>query len=301
MKKVIAIVLSFSLIVTMIPTYTFASFRSNDVDRYYISESDWLELSYIDNYKNSLELTPQQFEIKEYHEGKLAQVVTGELDGDTLTVTNYQNNEATNVNVIQIAERITADHIEYTDEEISNSAISSNNVGSVIGYITFNPVYYESTSRRISIYSNLDYIDNESYTINGAAQDTLAVITGLLFSALGTFLSQGLSFFAQMAISLVSSWGGSVTGNAIGIAFTESVGAWAYHYTLTGCDYTTNRYTYGYEGVSYLVATKHSDHYNEWFYEGYNPETWKSNHLFHSFLWNDLWPLETYPQVKSFT
>lgn len=152
---------------------------------------------------------------------------------------------------------------------------------------------------RIRVYSALTTHDTESYTINGIKSDTLAVITGLIGSVLSVFLPD-MEFWKEIAVAIVSAFGGSIVGNAIGVIFSEQVAVDAYYYDLTGYDYTLDRYTRPQSGVARHVLTKNSTAYNKWFYKWFTPRNWKDNTLAYWF-WVDFNSGDHYPGVKSYS
>ena len=297
-KRIISVLVCVSVLVSLALPATAVDTVADSVQTYYLSETSWLEFSHNETTQHVRSGDSDEFTIKQFYNNALLQEVHGYTGGEYLTVIDYQNGEVVNTELIRVADRITP--VE-TDNTVAQSTTTANSVGSVIGYITFNPMHYETTSRRICVFSNMDYHDNESYTIHASVSDTIATLAGLMVSALATILSDGQNICIQVITSIVSSLGGSVAGGAIGVKFSEPVSVDAYHYTLTGYDYSTGRYTEGYTGVARHVNTTRSKYYNEWFYDAYTPQAWKSSNLLHSYFWSNLWPLDYFPGVKNFS
>ena len=312
MKKFISLilVLAMALSVCVLPAQAvnISETAENDyMSSFATSDTGRMDISYTVSAPSSFATSTMReihFSIKQYEGNELVQTVDGEAGGSQLLVTDYQNGAVVQrriVPVSDIIEPIYGTDLNAQDAEASSVAASS--VGTRIGYITFNPVTYESSGRRISVYRSLDDSDVTGYVIHGKAIDTLSVIVGAIASVISVFIPQE-SVAEQIAIAIISALGGSVAGGAIGITFSENVAIRYYDYTITGCDSATtgyDRYTYGYTGREMHVLTEHSDYYDEWFYEGYTPHTWKNDNLLPYFFWNDLWPNETYPQVKSYS
>lgn len=237
-----------------------------------------------------IEESKNDFEIRQYENEKLIQTVQGRAGGDRIIVTNYENGEITNSETVLVADRI---EVQDAQNATAASTRATAGYGSQIGTITFNQSVSGVQEEVMRVYSKVTKTDRESYTINGKATDTLAVIAGLIFSVIGVFLpAQKLA--TQIAIAIVTGIGGSVAGGAIGKAFSEDVSVDATHYTMTGYHVATARYSSGYTGTANHVQTEDSDYYNEWFYEGFTPQNWKEDDNLAVCLWDEMisgiWP-----------
>lgn len=239
------------------------------------------------------------FEVRQFSNEELIQTVTGTVCGESLVITDYADGKIVAQQTIPVSDIITHNDTPALTGSLATaeSGISVTS-SSLIGYMTFNPVYYETSSRRVSVYSDLYDSDNEAYTIHGKVTDTIAMIAGAITSALVTYFSKDAELGYQIAVSIVGALGGNVENGVIGIAFSEDVAVYAYYYSMKTCDYSTGRYSYEYKGTAKRVSTKNSSYYNKWFYDGYTPYTWTQLELFPYYTWNDLWPLDTYPGVK---
>lgn len=169
----------------------------------------------------------------------------------------------------------------------------------MLDHIVYNKDIGNNTpGETLTVYSRIEYIDDESYVINGAMSDTISDFTGLLFSFLSTFIPTP-GIISRIAVTIVSYYGGKVAGGAIGVAFTDEVSVRASHFTLTGYHASSNYYTAGYSGVRRLVKTKRSPAYNEWFNEGYTPDTWKDGDDLATILWMAVFA-RTFPYVYEY-
>lgn len=236
------------------------------------------------------------FQIKQYENDELIQTVIGSPGGDKLIVQNYEKGEICNEEIILVADRIIAQKNET--KPVMNVSATAASYGSLLGTIVYNKVVGGTIEEQIKVYSKLTNQDTESYTVNGKASDTLAIITGAILSALSVFLPAA-SIARQIAIAIISGVGGSVAGGAIGKAFREEVAVYARHYRLTGYHVATGRYSAGYNGISRHVLTSNSNYYNQWFYEGYTPNTWKQGDNLAITLWNSMIGLP-WPYVKAY-
>jgi len=166
------------------------------------------------------------------------------------------------------------------------------------GDITYKRLYQTDPQERAQVQYEMYYSDNEAYTINGQAADTLAVIVGIVASIISVFIPAA-AVWKQIAIAVVSAWGGSIAGGAIGVFFSEDVAVNAYYYHMRGYDYNYPRYSQVYSGIARKVTTQSSGAYNEWFYDGFTPYNWRDNTLAY-WIWTDLWPTQ-YPGVEYYS
>ena len=294
-KKLISIVLSLSLILAS-SSMSFAVEAPNTFkDSFATSTTGYMdvEIEKLDTTKYSLK-NNISFKISQYDNNQLTQTVTGQSNAEELIVTNYRDGVIINEDIINLSERIVKNSTTLNDV---NSEQHINKRSDFLGYITYNNIYV-SGNERIKVYSDFTISDTESYTINGEATDTLAVITGIIISVLSIF-SPLLKICEQIAVAIISAAGGSVLGGAIGVFFSEDVAVNAYYYDLTGYDYSTGRYSQIHSGVSRHVLTNSSSYAGEWLHENFTPYNWKDNTLAYWF-WCDLFSLE-YPQVKSYS
>ena len=247
-KRIISVLICVSVLVSLALPAAATDTVADSVQTYYLSETSWLEFFHSESGQHTRIADSNEFTIKQFYDNVLQQEVHGHTGGEYLTVIDYQNGEVVHTEIIRVADRITPVEIENA---VVQSPSAASSVGSVIGYITFNPMHYETTSRRIYIYSKLEKTVNEAYTINAVSSDTLATLAGLLVSALvAAITSEYADACTEVIATIVSALGGSVAGGAIGVSFSKTVAAWAYYYTLTGYDYSTGRYTEGYAGVA---------------------------------------------------
>lgn len=298
-KKLICLVLSLALFVALcIPALAadnsisssspnFASFRTSNTGRMEIEIIPQDSTKIADNETSS-------FTITQYENEEIVQTVSGKPNGSTLIVTDYQNGIATKESVINVSDRIIKSQTASSDVALNRAS-----VGTPIGYISYNKDMVTGENLRIRVYSLLTKHDVESYTINGKKSDTLAVITGLVGNIVAVFIPD-LATWKEIAIAIVSTFGGSILGDAIDVIFSEQVAVDASYYELTGYDYTLDRYTRSQGGVARRVLTKNSNAYDKWFYDWFTPRNWKDNTLAYWF-WSDLNSGDHYPGVKSYS
>lgn len=298
-RKIICAVLCMALLFTMIvPSY--ATTNNVSMTSFQLSSNSSLKIEYhytVNNLsakQNASAPKLESFTVSQYYNGDLIQTVLGTPGGDKIFVTNYEKNGiVTGVETI-----LTADRVEFCDPvnvESSNAKASQ----TTLGYITYKPTAETGQTNRIRVYSEQTGHDRRSYVINGKATDTVAIITNLIISVLAAIFIPPLAVAKEIAVAIIMGVGGSIVAETIGVAFSESVSVDAYDYTLTGYDYTTARYTLGYDGTANQVKTVNSNYYNKWFYDGFTPANWKHNTLAYWF-WCDLFA-EAYPQVKSYS
>lgn len=296
MKKIFSLVLCLIMLVsTSIPAMAAPSNVDSKTVKFTTSNTGYLEITYNNNHISKSNETDQieSFIIKQFEYNNLVQTVEGKPGGSELIVTDWKDDKIVSSKTVQVSDIIT----KNTNTN-SLQPLATTSVGSQIGYITYKLTTNATTSERIRVYSDLTDSDDESYTIRGKETDTLATIVGAIASVISLFIPAA-TVPRQIAIAIISAFGGSIAGGAIGVAFSESVSVHAEHYTLTGYDYSTNRYTQGYEGIKRRVQTKKSSSYNEVFYDGFTPDNWKDNALAYWF-WCDLFG-DPYPGVKSYT
>lgn len=238
------------------------------------------------------------FEIKQYELNELTQKVTSDLNNGKLIVTNYTDGIPVSTEFIYIADRVKRTKIS-ADTEVASTTATTTSVGTAIGHISYKTTSY-GTNERLRVHSKFNRSDTESYTINGRATDTIAIIIGLLVGAFTTWLTKKEDISYQIAVGIITGLGGSVAGGAIGITFSEDVAVTASYYTLTGYDISTGRYTQGFEGISRYVVTQSSSYYRQYFYDGYTPNNWKDSG-FAYMLWSQLFAGDYYPGVSSYT
>lgn len=99
---------------------------------------------------------------------------------------------------------------------------------------------------------------------------------------------------------MVGFFGGKLTGEAIGVAFTEEVAVVSQYFNFRAYKFSTGIYSNTYSGISRQVTTQKSKYYGDWFYEGITPSTWKDGDEFAIMCWNNMYN-EYYPGVKSYT
>lgn len=297
MKRVLSIILSLTMLLTL-TTPALAAETGQDTITFNASISDTIRLETKFSPRISTDdadiASPNiyDFEFREFENNNLIQTVEGCTGGDILTVTDYVDGIAVFTEVIQVSDRV---------KVIVHPSTFANSLGSVIGYITYNYSYVFDREQRVQVYSKLTNTDYESYTINGKATDTLAIIAGIIASALSVVITPaGSEIFMSLAISIVAGVGGSIAGGEIGKAFSEDVAVYAYHYTLTGYDATNERYSNGTDGVAMRVLTTESDYYDEWLYEGYTPDNWKEEDILASIFWGEMYRV-IFPGVKSYS
>lgn len=303
MKKFISAAMSLILIVSMaIPTFAADKGQISNTDRFVTSDIGYMEVTY--NFKetgvkfnkdSSSKNDVESFVVEQFENNELIQKVEGNPGGSELFVTNYNAGEVVSTEIVKVSDYIVR---ENNTEEDSIQLEERASVGSQLGYITYNPTTNSTKSERIRVYSKQTDSDTDSFTIKAKEADTLAVVVGAVASVLSVFVA-GATIARQIVVAIVSGLGGSVAGGAIGVVVSEPVATQSYYYTLTGYDYSTDRYTLGCDGVARRVLTKKSKYYDEWFYEDFTPYNWKNNTLAYWF-WCDLFG-DPYPKVKSYT
>lgn len=302
-KKFVSILLCLAMSISiatpaMAATPEVSDHNQNESVSFLTSSTGRMDIIYkpTNNSKSKFDNNQNTFEIKQYENDELIQTVIGSPGGDKLIVQNYEGGEIRNEEIILVADRVIVH--KTTLEPALNVRANAAYYGSLLGTIVYNKAVGSTTEEQIKVYSKLTNEDTESYTINGKATDTLAVITGLIFSALSAFVPAA-TVARKIAVAIISGLGGSIAGGAIGIAFSEDVAVNARHYTLTGYHAITGRYSSGYNGVARQVRTRSSNYYNQWFYDGYTPYTWRDGDNLAISLWNSMIGLP-WPYVKAY-
>lgn len=296
LQKFVSVLLCISMSISLAIPAMAACTNTSDQDKYVsfqTSNTGRMEIIYDTANKSKSVFNSNQnaFEINQYENDELIQTVIGCPGGDKLLVQNYEAGELRSEEIILIADRVST-HKTASDLAL-NRRTSKASYGSLLGTIIYNKAVAGTVEEQIKVYSNLTSQDTESYTINGKASDTLAVVVGIIASVVSVFIPVA-TVPRQIAVAIISALGGSVAGGVIGIAFSEDVAVNSEYYTLTGYHARTNRYSSGYDGVARQVCTKNSSYYNEWFYEGYTPYNWKDGDNLAIALWNSMigtmWP-----------
>lgn len=243
-----------------------------------------------------------RYAISQYENDRLTQVVYVVIGLDELIVENYD------------ADRLLSKETICVSNYVTKSVSQSNNIYSQVeqplakgayykvGSIKYYPLFDGSVSSKIvPVYAEYSYSDIESYTINAEATQTLAMVVSILMGAFGTYITLTAPVWQQIAVSIVAGWFGSVSGGAIGVAFSENVAVRSYHYHMKGYDTVSSVYTLPISGAAMRVLTQTSNSYDEWFYDGYTPSNWKNN-SFGMVIWNELFPAYSanYPGVESY-
>ena len=308
MKKFLSLILSLVMILSLTVSASASASESQRTETFEASATSRLEITYTtENPSSSLNFfaspsgrtTKETFVVKQFENDTLFQTVAGEMGGEEIIVTNYDGDNIVSTEVILVADIVTKNNATRTvTENTAVSPRSTSNYGFQVGYITYNITPNAQIAGRISVFSKPTYTDNESYTVRGKASDTLGIIVAALTSAVGNILAEIIPLYDLVA-AIVSEFGGNLAAE-IGIAFTEDVAVVANHYTMTGYDYTANRYSNGHDGAARRVTTQSSEYYNEWFYDDFTPHAWKNNRTAAYLFWYDLYGY-TCPGVLSYT
>ena len=291
-KRLISLFVLFSICLCICTPAMAAENTPSNTFTYKTSATGKMEIS-VDtaspNTINSQHTAP--FVITQYENNRIIQTVTGEIGGSQLVVTNFKDSIIVNRYTINVAERISK-----TSPQISTFSAPA---GNVLGYITYKKDSVTGEEMKIRVSSVRTKNDTESYVINGKKTDTLSTISALLLSFL-TFLVSKKDIVTQIAVAIITFFGGEVTGAMIGVAFSEPVAVNAYYYELTGYDASYDRCTQKYSGISRHVLTKSSSAYNDWIIEGCTHQNWQDSSLAYWF-WTDLNASNYYPGVKSYS
>lgn len=138
------------------------------------------------------------------------------------------------------------------------------------------------------------------YTIHGEAADSFADIVGMLFSIFVAYAFPAQTLAEIIASTVVSFFGGKITGKEIGKAFTEEVAVVSTHYNFRSYKMSAGIYSNTYSGISRRVITEQSNYTGQWFHEGTTPSTWKDGDAFAIWCWYDLYG-DYCSGVKSYT
>lgn len=303
MKKLISIFLCMILIISSsISAIAAENVLDSEKSRIVTSDTGYMQITFNtqktregikkNDANNSKEI--KSFVIEQFENNELIQTVEGVPGGEELVVTDYQDGI-----VINTETRMVSDIIEKIEPETGDESKNMMRASGYekIGYITYKPTTGASSGHKISVHSKYNGYDNPGFKIHGDAADTLAVITGAIAGVLSEFITS-TTIYGKIAKAIVSSFGGSIAGGAIGVTFTELVSVDEYSYTLKGYDFSTDRYTTTCDGFARRVKTESSKYYGEWIYENFTPDNWKDNTLAYWF-WCDLFG-DPYPKVASY-
>lgn len=305
-KRMISMLLVLALVLGLCPAVMAANTDTPASLSYVTSKTGRIEIVFekanetreanITNKIGFIENGGDVFEVRQYESGELIQTVMGRPGGDKLFVTDYSEGQIITEEIVLVADIIIA---HSSPARVEKTAAD---YGTYIGTIRYNKDFDSGREEVIAVYSKMTSHDLESFTINAGAKDTLALIVGAVVGILAVFISHGLaaSISQDIVIAVVSNFGGSVLGGAIGVNLSEEVAVDAYYYNLTGYHALTGRYSSARNGIARLVRTKNSSYYNKWFYEGYTPQTWKDGDDLAISLWNEMIG-RMWPYVKSYT
>lgn len=237
------------------------------------------------------------FEIKQFNNGQLVEKVVRSEDGEYLMCTQYQNGNIEKEYTVKIADRV-----QKLPSKISSVPYSESRAAEyIIGYITFNPLVGQSTSERLRVYCTPLAITHDPYTVNALATDTFAMLSGIIAGILTSYYFPAAQLTDIIVSSIVSAFGGTVVGNVIGVAISETVSVESHHYEMRSYKLSAGTYSNTYHGVSRQVTTEYSKYYSQWFYTTPTPETWNAaDNTFAIWCWYDLYG-EYCPGVKSYS
>ncbi|MCI8422618.1 MAG: hypothetical protein HFF50_03650 [Lawsonibacter sp.] len=299
LKKLTSVMLVLALFTSMInPILAANIYSGNAVEKCTVVTSDNSYMEITVNSGRGL-AGEESFTIKQFINGELVQAVTGEPNGAVLLVQDYQKGKVVKETVRNVSDIIA----KTTNETIHYAPYAANGIGNKVSTITYNKDVYTGREEKVDVYYLLEDSDIESYTINAIAEDTIAILAGALAGFLaGLFLKQveAVSVAQEAVMSIVSSFGGSVAGEAIGVKFSETVAVNAYKYKFTGRDSSSGRYTDSVYGYARQVVTKKSKSYLKWFYDYATPTTWKNDDNLAYDFWADLFNYLHYPGVKRY-
>lgn len=289
-RKLTSIILTLALILGVVSPIGAVGVSEHTGERIQISDTGYLEFREITSTRATGGTA--EYEVQQYENGSLVQTVTGQFDGDWVTVTDYENGVATDQNRISVASRITV------EEQPAAAPLASE---SNIGTIYYNNNVYTGRSEQVQIYHSTT-VDNESYRINGEATDSIAFIASLILSVLGTVIFKNAQIATQVAMAIVAGVGGAIVGKEIGVRFSETVAARVTSYWYRGRDVNTGRYSGYFKGTASRITTSASSSYNETFYDGPNPTNWKNYREDFAFnFWADLFNYLQYPGVNRYS
>lgn len=297
-KKVVSILLCLAIIMSMtVPAMAINTTVSEKTMRINVTEDVYLDIVISPNKERKVNAdSGDEFIIRQYVNDNLTQVVSGEVGTGKVFVVNYENSKVKNEEVLFTADRATVK--SSTDEQPMEMRASSTNYGNVIGYIVYNKAYGSQREEELAVYSLKGTTKTGEYVINGAMGDTVSEFIAIGFDLIGAiipFKSIAIKIFTGIFLRHVS--GG--IGDVITDSFTEEVDVKATPYTLRGYHAASNYYSLGYEGTEYYVTSTSSDHYGEWYYEGYTPHTWKDGDILANILWVSIFG-GVYPYVKEY-
>lgn len=304
MRKFICIVLSLLLVVTnVVPAFATGSSETDII--FTTSDSGYLKIS-SDVHNETLGSrgsgNNKSFLIEQYEEGRVIQSVSGSYGGEYIVVTNYIAGKASDTELVLVADRVCyteiADDVIASVSRAESRAVTPTTSTYLVGHIIYNQAVASDYEEKISVYATQTGPYYEAYTINGVATDTLAVIAGVLASVLSVFIPTA-NIWYQIAVAIVSAFGGSVAGGAIGIAFSEDVAVVTHEYIMQGYHMRSNRYSAEYDGAARRVITVTSKYYGEWFLEGVTPANWKDGDDLATWLWANMIGL-IWPHVKMY-
>lgn len=297
MKRVLSLILCFSTSFSLIvPSHAAASMSDQprtDTATVYLSDEVSLNISITD--QDHPDSPSTSFEISQFDNGRLVRKVMLSDDGKYLLGTEYSDGTVVRQYSINLTERI-----DFHPSATPATMTSARSAEYVIGYITFNPLVGETTSERLRVYCDPYYYDEESYTINGKAADAFSDIVGILLSFFVSYSWPAEKIADIVAQTIVSFFGGKVTGSAIGVAFTETVAVAAYYYNFRSYKLSAGIYSNTYSGISRRVLTRKGCYCGNWYHEGTTPSTWKDGNVFATWCWNDMYG-EYCPGVKSYS
>lgn len=298
-KKLICIILSLSIVLSLSVNAFAVSDNDTITEHINISETNTLEITYVSPSKISRTSSSQddiaEFEVKQYYENELIQVVTGQIGGSYLYVTDYNDGLVTSQSTRRVSD-IISKNTSFTDSQ--DNLLSTASLGTLLGTINYNPTATDGAREKVKVYSYYKTRDTEAYTIRAHPADTIALLASALVSAITFIATLNLSA-ADIIKNIVITYGGSIMSSTIEVAFEEDVAAYAYYYDLTGYDVGTGRYSNTYDGIAYYILTQKSSAYNTWRYDGYTPRNWQQS-AFALGMWSEFFNTKEYPGVSSY-
>lgn len=215
------------------------------------------------------------FEIRQYNDDELMQIVTGSFGGAHLIVTEYENNEIVSQETILVSSRVNHHSTLFTWTESIGQPYSIA-AASSLGYMICN--YSEVLDEGVifHVYSELTDTRTDDYVVNGYVGDTISVLAASLGAYLGSFIP-ATSLIALVEIVAVGK-GVEIVGGAIADLLTIEVEVIESYYDLYARNLSLGTYSDSFEGVARRV-TEAGDYYDEWYYEGFTPYNWESESL----------------------